>query len=220
MQEIKYNLNLKTQTQLAVSIENVKNEKNIYEFFKRIFDLVVSLVLFIIAVPITLVACLCVVLESKGNPIYSQERLGKNGKSFKVYKIRSMYIDAEKHTGAKWADKNDPRVTKVGKFIRKTRIDELPQIINILLGDMTIVGPRPERPIFTYKFNEEIPGFINRLQVKPGLTGLAQINGGYDITPKEKLEFDMKYIENRGFGLDIKIMLKTALIVITGEGAR
>lgn len=220
MEEVKYDSNFKMQNQLAVYMDNAKIEKRMYEFIKRIFDIVAGLFVCIFAIPITIVACLCVALESEGNPIYSQERLGKNGKMFKVYKIRSMYIDAEKYTGAKWADKNDSRITRVGKFIRKTRIDELPQLLNILVGDMSIVGPRPERPVFTYKFNEEIPGFINRLQVKPGLTGLAQVNGGYDITPREKLDFDMNYIVNRGLLVDIKILLKTVLIVFTGEGAR
>jgi lipopolysaccharide/colanic/teichoic acid biosynthesis glycosyltransferase len=130
-----------------------------------------------------------------------------------------MYTDAEKH-GPKWADKDDDRVTKVGKFIRNTRIDELPQFYNVLVGEMSLIGPRPERAIFTYKFERQTPGFMNRLQIKPGLTGLAQVNGGYDIDYKEKLELDMEYINNRGFLLDLKILLKTFLIVFNGEGAR
>lgn len=112
------------------------------------------------------------------------------------------------------------RVTKVGSFIRKTRIDEIPQLFNVLKGDMSIIGPRPERPIFTEKFNEEIPGFIDRLQVKPGLTGWAQVNGGYDLTPREKWELDMYYIENRGVKLDTLIILKTIKVILTGDGAR
>ena len=135
------------------------------------------------------------------------------------HKLRSMRTDAEKF-GAQWAEKNDPRITKVGKFIRKTRIDEIPQLFNILKGDMSIIGPRPERPEFTQEFNEEIPGFINRLAVKPGLTGWAQINGGYDITPQEKLVEDIYYIENRSILLDFKIILKTVKVVLTGHGAR
>lgn len=213
-----------TQIEYEVHQEVRRNEllidKPIYSFFKRIFDIGLSLIALIIVIPIVIVTCVAVVLESSGSPIYSQERLGKNGKKFILYKIRSMCKDAEIKSGPKWADKNDCRVTRVGKFIRKTRIDELPQLYNILKGDMSIVGPRPERPVFTYKFEEEIPGFMNRLRVPPGLTGLAQINGGYDVTPKTKLEWDLKYIEKRGLCLDFIIMLKTALIVFNGHGAR
>ncbi|WP_242984732.1 sugar transferase [Clostridium taeniosporum] len=194
-------------------------EKQLYEFIKRILDLLFSIIALVIAVPIILVTCILVRLESKGNPIYSQERLGKNGRKFSVYKIRSMYTDAEKN-GPQWAGKNDNRVTKIGKFIRKTRIDELPQLFNILKGEMSIVGPRPEREYFIEKFSKDIPNFKQRLLVIPGLTGYAQINGGYDITPLEKLELDLKYIENRGVIEDFKIMLKTVKIVLTGNGAR
>ena len=130
-----------------------------------------------------------------------------------------MWCDAEKN-GPQWADKNDVRVTNIGKFIRKTRIDELPQLYNILKGDMAIVGPRPERAVFTYEFEKSIPGFTNRLQVKPGLTGLAQVNGGYDLTPSEKLNLDLRYIEERNFRKDLKIILKTVLVVFTGHGSR
>lgn len=196
-----------------------ENEKILYETIKRLLDILLCLISCVIGIPIVIITCICVVLESKGNPIYEQERLGKNGQLFKLYKIRSMYTDAEKN-GPKWANKNDNRVTKVGKFIRKTRIDEIPQLFNILKGDMNIVGPRPERSIFTCEFEKEIPGFMNRLQVKPGLTGLAQINGGYDITPKEKLRYDLEYIENRNLLMDLKIILKTTLIIFTHEGAR
>lgn len=203
----------------AIYVDKLENSKPLYEFVKRLFDIVLSLFAAIFAIPIVLITCLIVVMESKGSPIYLQERLGKNGVKFNIYKIRSMRIDAEKN-GPQWANKNDDRVTKVGKFIRKTRIDELPQLYNVLKGDMTIVGPRPERPIFTYQFEQETPGFVNRLQVKPGLTGLAQVNGGYELNYKDKLKLDMEYIKNRGFLLDIKIILKTFLIVFSGEGAR
>ncbi|ADL50666.1 sugar transferase [Clostridium cellulovorans] len=196
-----------------------RNEKLLYEKMKRFLDIFLSLIGCVIGIPIVIITCIVVVLESKGNPIYTQERLGKDGQAFKLYKIRSMCTDAEKN-GPKWADKNDSRVTRVGKFIRKTRIDEIPQLFNILKGDMSIVGPRPERSVFTFEFQKEIPTFINRLQVKPGLTGLAQVNGGYDITPKEKLKHDLEYIENRNFSMDFKIILKTALIVFNHKGAR
>ncbi len=130
-----------------------------------------------------------------------------------------MRIDAEQH-GAQWAQVNDPRILKVGKFMRKTRIDEIPQLFNILKGDMSIIGPRPERPMFTMQFNEEIDGFINRLLVKPGLTGWAQVNGGYDMTPAEKFKWDLDYIQSRNVFIDIKIILKTVKVILTGEGAR
>jgi exopolysaccharide biosynthesis polyprenyl glycosylphosphotransferase len=199
--------------------QDCNNHKRVYEIIKRIFDFVFSLLAIIIFLPIVSITCILVVLESKGSPIYSQERMGKHGKTFNIYKIRSMYIDAEKY-GPKWADKNDSRVTRVGKFIRKTRIDELPQLYNVLIGDMSVVGPRPERAVFTFEFEQETPGFMNRLQVKQGLTGLAQVNGGYDIDYKEKLKLDMEYIEKRSALLDLKIMLKTFSIIFSGEGAR
>ncbi|WP_037996727.1 sugar transferase, partial [Thermoactinomyces sp. Gus2-1] len=116
--------------------------------------------------------------------------------------------------------KNDPRVTRVGKFIRKTRIDELPQLINILRGDMSLIGPRPERPVFTEKFDKEIPGFKKRLLVKPGLTGWAQVNGGYEMTPAEKFELDMFYIQNQSFKMDMQILFRTVWVVVSGNGAR
>ena len=123
-------------------------------------------------------------------------------------------------SGAKWATKNDARVTTIGKFIRVTRIDELPQFFNILKGDMTIIGPRPEREIFYKEFEKTISNFRDRLKIKPGLTGYAQVNGGYDVMPKEKLKLDLYYINNVSFSLDIKIIFKTVGIVITGKGAR
>lgn len=194
-------------------------EKKVYEIVKRLFDVLLCILAMIIAVPIIVITCILVRLESKGNPIYKQERSGRFGKTFNVFKIRSMYTDAEKN-GPQWANKNDNRVTQVGRFIRKTRIDELPQLFNIIKGDMSIVGPRPERPYFTEKFSKDIPNFKDRLSVMPGLTGYAQVNGGYDITPLEKLNLDLKYIENRGVLEDLKIILKTVKIVLTGEGAR
>lgn len=142
-----------------------------------------------------------------------------NGKRFEIIKLRSMRTDAEKN-GPQWAAKNDPRVTRVGKFIRKTRIDELPQLINILRGDMSLIGPRPERPVFTEKFDKEIPGFKKRLLVKPGLTGWAQVNGGYEMTPAEKFELDMFYIQNQSFKMDMQILFRTVWVVVSGNGAR
>ncbi|RFU67435.1 sugar transferase [Bacillus sp. V59.32b] len=190
-----------------------------YLYIKRGIDIVLAGIGFLLSLPIILVFALLIVLETPGSPFYFQDRLGKNGKTFKIIKLRSMRIDAEKE-GAKWAAKEDCRVTKVGKFIRKTRIDELPQLLLVLKGDMSIVGPRPERPVFAKQFSKEIKGFENRLLVKPGLTGLAQVNGGYNITPKEKLRYDLEYIKNLAFVLELKIILKTFKILFTGEGAR
>jgi len=189
-----------------------------YEYIKRILDVVLTLMGLVVAIPLMIVIGIVIKLESKGPVFYCQERVGKNGKVYTLYKLRSMYENAEEN-GAQWAEKDDPRVTRVGRFIRKTRLDELPQLFNVLKGDMSLVGPRPERPVFTYQFNEQIPGFINRLQVKPGLTGLAQVNGGYELGPAEKLEYDLYYIENRSLWMDIIIIFKTIKIVLTGKGA-
>lgn len=191
----------------------------LYDIFSRILDILLSLLGLTIGIPLIMIFGMLVKLEDGGPIIYKQERLGKDGKIFNLYKVRSMRIDAEKF-GIQWAQNNDPRVLRIGRFIRKTRIDEIPQLFNILKGDMSIVGPRPERPIFTMQFNEEIDGFVNRLSVKPGLTGLAQVNGGYEMTPEEKLEWDVKYIKSRSNMLDIEIILKTIKIILTGEGAR
>ena len=212
-----YNQYINTQLRKVPNVN--RNNLGFYYIVKRVIDIILSLVALVFATPIIAVVGAAIKLESEGPIIYKQERVGLGGKPFVIYKLRSMYIDAEKN-GAQWACKDDPRVTKVGRFIRKTRIDELPQLINILKGDMSIVGPRPERPILTYKFNEEIPGFVNRLQVKPGLTGWAQVTGGYELSPKEKLEKDMYYIENQSLWLDFKIMFKTIFIVFNGDGAR
>jgi exopolysaccharide biosynthesis polyprenyl glycosylphosphotransferase len=207
---------------IALDVEQIESQrKNIklYQYIKRFFDVILSLLALPIAIPIILIFAFIIKLETPGPAFFLQERVGLNGKYFKVIKLRSMGVNAEKN-GAQWAKKNDPRVTKVGAFIRKTRIDELPQLFNVLKGDMSLIGPRPERPIFTAQFNEEIPGFIERLQVRPGITGWAQVNGGYDITPREKLELDRYYINNMSFFLDLKIILKTIKVCITGDGAR
>lgn len=190
-----------------------------YLYLKRGYDIFLAIAGLLIFLPIVVIFAILIVLETPGSPFYVQERIGRNGKRFKMVKLRSMSRDAEKE-GAKWAEVNDPRITKVGAFIRKTRIDELPQLVSVLKGDMSIVGPRPERPLFTAKFNKEIKGFENRLLVKPGLTGLAQVSGGYDISPREKLQYDLEYIKNLTFSLEIKIILKTFKVILTGEGAR
>jgi len=195
------------------------NSSPTYRLLKTIFDFCFALAGLVITLPLLVLFCILIKLESKGPAFYTQERMGKNGKSFYIIKLRSMVTDAEVK-GAQWAQKNDPRVTRIGIFIRKTRIDELPQLINILKGDMSLIGPRPERPIFTEQFNREISGFTNRLAIKPGITGWAQVNGGYEITPKKKLALDIYYIENQSFLIDFTILIKTVKVVLTGNGAR
>jgi exopolysaccharide biosynthesis polyprenyl glycosylphosphotransferase len=194
-------------------------KQKLYNFYQRSLDIVLAIIGLIIGIPLMFAFGIAIILESRGKIFYSQERMGKNGQVFKVYKLRSMVSDAEKN-GPQWASKNDTRVTKVGKVIRKTRIDELPQLVNVLKGEMSIIGPRPERPEFTIQFNQEIPGFFNRLQVKPGLTGWAQVNGGYEMTPSQKLKADMYYINNRNIKLDMMIIVKTVGVLFTGSGAR
>ena len=190
-----------------------------YRKIKRIISLIFSIFSLVFMVPVCLIACIFIVLESSGNPIYIQERVGLNGKKFMMYKLRSMYLDAEKN-GHQWAIKNDHRITKVGKFIRRTRIDEFPQIINIIKGEMSFIGPRPERPEFVSEFLNYIPNFNDRLTIPPGITGWAQVNGGYDLTPNEKLKYDKYYIEHESFRLDWLILLKTIKVIFTGHGSR
>ncbi len=194
--------------------------KPFYNLFKRGMDFVAALIgSFILILPMLLIA-LAIKLDSKGPVFYRQERLGLNGRPFILWKFRSMRVDAEKD-GAKWATDHDSRCTRVGEFLRLHRLDELPQIpFNILMGNLSIVGPRPERAVFYRQFAEYMVGFDQRLLVMPGLTGLAQINGGYDLKPEEKIIFDLEYIEKRSLWLDIKIMLKTVGIVFSHKGAR
>lgn len=202
----------------TIDYSNVKGGI-LFDMYQRVLDIVLSILGLLVGIPLMIIFGILIKVEDNGPITYKQERIGKGGKKFYIYKLRSMRTDAEKF-GAQWAEKEDARVTKVGKFIRKTRIDEIPQLFNIIKGDMSIIGPRPERPLFTEEFNEEIPGFINRLAVKPGLTGWAQVNGGYEISPREKLTEDMYYIKNRSVLLDFKILFKTVKVVLTGDGAR
>lgn len=188
--------------------------------WKRFWDLVFGSIGLIISIPFILIFGIIIKLTSKGPIFFEQERVGYMGKTFNVIKLRSMRNDAEVKTGAVWAQKNDPRVTAVGRFMRKTRIDELPQFWNVLKGDMSLIGPRPERPELTEKFYEQWSEFPQRLRIIPGITGYAQVNGGYDITPEEKCHLDNYYIKNYSFTLDIKIALETVKTMFTGDGAR
>lgn len=189
---------------------------------KRIIDILFGSFLGICSLPICLFAAIAIKLYDRGPIFYSQERIGLYGKPFIVYKFRTMRTDAEKF-GAQWASKDDPRITGIGKFLRKTRIDELPQILCVLKGDMTMVGPRPERAVFISKLREQIPFYISRLKMKPGLTGWAQVCHHYDTSTEDvkiKLQYDMYYYENMSLLLDFQILVRTVYVVLTGKGAQ
>lgn len=201
----------------------VKNP--IKTFNKRFSDIVISLIMLVLTTPIMLVTALLIWLESncRGPIIYRQERVGKNNQTFNVLKFRSMRVDAEKDGVAKWASKNDNRVTKIGSFIRKTRIDELPQLFNVLSGEMSFVGPRPERPQFVDNLATEIEFYRLRHHIKPGITGWAQINYPYGASvndSKEKLQFDLYYLKHLNLFLDLVILIQTAAVVVLNKGAR
>ncbi|MBN1780879.1 sugar transferase [bacterium] len=191
---------------------------------KRGIDIVVSLLAFVVLLVLLLFWLPFIVamqIKSPGPVFYSQERVGKNGKVFKIYKFRTMITDAEKQSGPVWATDEDPRIPGPGRIMRKYRIDEIPQIINILDGDMSIVGPRPERPHFVEILRREIPLYSRRLRISPGLTGWAQVKGDYDQTiddVKKKLEFDLFYIENMSLRMDLKIMIHTVIVMLKGKG--
>lgn len=190
-----------------------------YAFIKRAADILLSLCVFALGWLPMLIIAVWIKLDSKGPVIFRQERLGKDGKVFTMLKFRSMRIDAEKN-GPQWAEKEDARCTGVGAFLRKTRLDELPQFWNVLKGDMSLVGPRPERAYFYDEFETYIHGFRNRLVVRPGLTGWAQVSGGYDLRPEEKIIYDMEYIRDMSVGLDMLCLFRTIRLVFTHEGAR
>ena len=190
---------------------------------KRIIDVAVSLCVLVLGAPVLLVTAFLIKATSPGPAIYKQERVGRNGRNYIMYKFRSMYIDAESRTGPQWATENDPRITPMGRFIRKTRLDELPQFWNVLKGEMSLVGPRPERPFFVEKLKQEIPWYVRRIKMKPGITGWAQVKHKYDASiedVKQKVLYDLYYFENMSLLLDIKILLRTILVVFTGKGAR
>jgi exopolysaccharide biosynthesis polyprenyl glycosylphosphotransferase len=191
-----------------------------YAAAKRGLDLLGSALLFVLVSPLLLVAVIGVVATDGFPFIYSQERSGKNLKPFRVYKLRTMVKDAEKLSGAVLAEEDDPRITRIGRLLRKTRIDELPQLFNILRGDMSFIGPRPERPVFVEEFCKEIPGYRERFNVKPGVTGLAQVSGGYATTPERKLKYDLIYMYHQNLAMDIQIVAETLRVVLTGRGAR
>jgi sugar transferase (PEP-CTERM system associated) len=192
-------------------------------FEKRLIDVVASLALLAVFLPVMVVTAIAIAFES-GSPIfYRQERVGRGGKRFVIWKFRSMRLDAEADGKARWAEAGDPRCTRVGRLIRKTRIDELPQLFNVLMGDLSLVGPRPERPEFVAGLAQEIPFYNARHSVKPGVTGWALVRYAYGASSydaKKKLEYDLYYVKNHTLLLDVLILIETVRVVLRGEGAR
>jgi exopolysaccharide biosynthesis polyprenyl glycosylphosphotransferase len=192
--------------------ENLKEgEKRIYDKFKKIFDVIVASIILFLTIPLWLLITLAIKIEDGGPVFYIQERVGKNKKIFKLIKFRSMIKEAEKE-GPKWAEIEDQRITKVGKFLRRFHLDEIPQMMNVIRGDISLVGPRPERPEFVEKLEKEIPYYNLRHIIKPGFTGWAQIKFRYArsiMDSLEKFQYDLYYIKNRSLFLDLKILLKT-----------
>jgi sugar transferase (PEP-CTERM system associated) len=192
-------------------------------FFKRFIDLVLSSVLILLLLPLILLVAVLIKIDSRGPVIFSQERVGQKRRPYHMHKFRSMVADAEKLTGPVWANDDDKRITRVGRLIRKTRFDEIPQLWNVLKGEMSFVGPRPEREFFVKDLEKQIPYYAERFTVKPGITGWAQINYGYGATMEdavEKLNYDLFYIKNMTTLMDLLIVLRTTKIVLFGRGAR
>ena len=199
------------------------NQDALRSSVKRLFDIAFSLLLIVVAAPIMLVTALLIKLDSRGPVFYSQERMGQNGSAFMVLKFRSMRTDAEKDGTPQWASAQDNRVTRVGNITRKLRIDELPQLFNVLKGEMSLVGPRPERPYFVEQLTEQIPYFAVRHSVKPGVTGWAQVRYAYGATVEDaqnKLQYDLYYVKNHSLFLDLVVLFETVGVVLTGKGAR
>jgi len=191
-----------------------------YRAMKRAMDIVGSLVMLIILSPVLLLAAVAIAASDGMPVVFRQERVGKDLKPFEVYKLRTMVKNAEEQTGPVLAEEEDPRVTGVGRVLRKYRIDELPQLFNILRGEMSFVGPRPERMFFVEDYLEQIPGYRERFRVKPGVTGLAQVSGGYATTPERKLKYDLIYMFHQNLAMDAQIVVETLRVVLTGRGAR
>jgi sugar transferase (PEP-CTERM system associated) len=190
---------------------------------KRVFDVAVGLTLTIVTLPLMLIAAAAIKLDSRGPVLYRQERTGLHGEPFTLFKFRSMAMDAEASGKPQWAQKLDPRITRIGAFIRASRIDELPQLLNVLRGEMSMTGPRPERPMFVHELAAVIPFYNHRCYVKPGLTGWAQVHYPYGASvedAREKLAYDLYYVKNRGMLLDTVILLATVRVILFGEGAR
>ena len=194
----------------VINIRNVPLTNTVNRVIKRLIDIVGSIVALILFSPIMLIVAILVKKSSPGPIFFAQERIGLGNKPFKMYKFRSMGVQDPKKEAKEWTTKNDARVTPVGRVIRKTSLDELPQFWNVLKGDMSLIGPRPERPLFVEKFKEEIPRYMIKHQVRPGITGWAQVNGFRgDTSIRSRIEHDLYYIENWSLGLDIKILFLT-----------
>jgi len=194
-----------------------------FQEFKRVFDVVVSAIGLVIVSPIIAFVAIIIKTVSQGPVFFKQQRVGLGGKIFDIYKLRTMRVDAEKYTGPVWAKENDPRLIKFGKIIRKMHIDELPQLFNVLIGDMSIVGPRPERPELVKVLKGVISDYEKRLKVKPGITGLAQVWHKYDETiqdVKKKIKYDLLYIREMCLMVDLRILARTFFVVLIGRGAR
>jgi lipopolysaccharide/colanic/teichoic acid biosynthesis glycosyltransferase len=201
-------------TQLAEDAPTRPEAVGTYATIKPAFDVATAVVLLILAAPVMLAAMVLVRLTSRGPAIYSQRRMGLHGRVFTIYKIRTMYQDCEARSGVTWSRPGDPRITPVGRVLRFTHLDELPQLINVLLGEMSLVGPRPERPEFLPKLERALPDYRRRLAVRPGVTGLAQVQQPPDTdihSVRRKLNYDLHYAEGMGLWLDVRIVMATAL---------
>jgi sugar transferase (PEP-CTERM system associated) len=195
----------------------------VVDAIKRVFDIAVGLLLLLLTLPLIILGALAVKLDSPGPLLYCQERTGRNGRPFTLLKFRSMQQDAERDGAPRWAQNSDPRVTRVGALIRRFRVDELPQLWNVLRGDMSFVGPRPERPYFVDQLAQSLPFYRERHSVKPGITGWAQVNYPYGASlddARQKLAYDLYYVKNRTIFLDLVILIQTVRVILFGEGAR
>jgi len=216
-------VNLDSLPDGEVAVVGRTHEARLEIVLRRSLDVMISLVLLLLTLPLLLVTTLAIKLDSPGPVFYRQERVGKNGRVFMLLKFRSMKIDAEAGGTPRWATRHDQRVTQVGRFIRLTRIDEIPQVLNVLRGDMAFVGPRPERPIFVEQLGQVIPHYHDRARVKPGITGWAQINFPYGASvedARQKLAYDLYYIRRRSLFLDLLILIATVRVVLFQEGSR
>ena len=184
----------------------------------RFLLILLAVLLTVLSLPLLLLSAIAVAVSSPGGVFYRQMRVGKDGRQFRLWKLRTMYAGAESASGAVFASPGDPRVTPVGRWLRAGRLDEIPQLLNVLAGDMSLVGPRPERPEFTERFTESVSGYELRLAVRPGLTGLAQVSGDYSTQPEIKLRYDLAYLNNWSIGLDLSILLRTLPVILTRRG--
>ena len=206
-------LGQKRQEPLEVSV----GQSPTSDVIKRVAGVAIAGLGLVVSLPFWVVISPAIMAEDGWPVLYSQPRVGRGGRTFRVHKFRSMAKDAEKLTGATLATKDDPRITRVGRILRKTAVDEIPQLVNIFIGDMGWVGPRPERPEFVERLAEEIPGYQQRHQVRPGLTGMAQVYGRYHTPASEKLKLDLEYISRRGLLLDARLSATSWLITLTGR---